>query len=286
MSAVAWLVLGGALAGWGCARSAPTAGGAAAGRATAPAGASDTADQGAPLIGLQRGGRWSVLTIKPPHLSGPHFHMVLRNSVLSGSISGGGAAPAGSLRVNIKEDGAEGFGPLGPVSLDIHVDDESTTAEGLWNGGRVHLVFSRGSLRGTVTANSYFHAKTNPSSAGGFERVRGYFPRPSNPIDTFDPLPEDTSCEYFLTEVAPDGALTGGSTCTGMPQHTRLEVPRIAETYMTHAELVTVLVAVLASPPQALAEGIGQPGPRFDGPSNQTRVPSAPRPPTTPTRRR
>src|SRR3712207_518484 len=68
-----------------------------------------------PQIGLQRGGRWSVLSLKPPHLTGPQFNLMLKDGVLTGSVSGGNA-PAGNLRVHIADDGIEGYGPLGPVS--------------------------------------------------------------------------------------------------------------------------------------------------------------------------
>ena len=82
--------------------------------------------------------------------------------------------------------------------------------------------------------------------------------------DHIDPLPADVSCEYYLDQLSTDGALNGGSTCAGMPQQTRLEVPALAQAWMTHAELVTVLVAVLSSPPVVIAEDYG---PRFEPPS-------------------
>jgi hypothetical protein len=226
-----------------------------------------------PLIGLQRGGHWSVLSLRPPHLSGPQFHLLLKNSVLTGSISGG-TAPAGSLRVSISEDGAEGFGPLGPVSLDFFTDEEATVAEGTWNGGRVHLVFARESLKGTVNVNSFFHSKSNPSDSLDSMRTgrMGAFGRSS--ADLLDPAPLDLSCEYYLDNLTTDGALNGGSTCAGMPQQTRLEVPKIAQAWLTRAELVTILVAVLSSPPVVVSE---QYGPRFEPPS--TSNPYIPRTP-------
>ena len=205
-----------------------------------------------------------MLTLRPPHLSGPQFHLLLKNSVLTGAISGG-TAPAGTLRVNIKPDGAEGFGPLGPVSLDFFSDESTTTAEGTWNGGRVHLVFSRDSLKGTVAANSFFYSKTHGSGTSGMEAFRNPRMRVfGRSADHIDPLPSDVSCEYYLDQLTPDGALNGGSTCAGMPQQTRLEVPRVAQAWMTRAELVTVLVAVLSSPPLVVAEDYG---PRFEPPS-------------------
>lgn len=224
------------------------------------------ADRGSdvPLIGLQRGGHWSVLTIRPPHLSGPQFHLQLKNGVLTGAISGG-IAPAGTLRVNIRPDGAEGYGPLGPVALDIATDEASTVAEGTWNGGRVHLVFQRESLHGTVATNSFFNSRTGGANAGGMDSFgppRRYG-RSTNTL--IDPPAMDLSCEYYLDQVSNDGALNGGSTCAGMPQQTRLEVPALAKTWLTHAELVTILVAVLSAPPVVVAEDYG---PRIDPPSN------------------
>jgi hypothetical protein len=225
-----------------------------------------------PLIGLQRGGHWSVLTIRPPHLNGQQFHMVLKNSVLTGAVSGG-AAPAGTLRVNIAKDGAQGFGPLGPVSLDYFVDEASTTVEGTWNGGRVHLVFAKDSIKGTVASNSFFFSKSNASGLSGTDAFRSPRLR-GRSADMIEPLPSDVSCEYYLDSVTPDGALNGGSTCAGMPQQTRLEVPSMARAWMTHAELVTVLVAVLSSPPIVLAEDYG---PRFEQPSTGSFPTSPPR---------
>src|SRR5256885_1005547 len=87
-----------------------------------------------------------------------------------------------------------------------------------------------------------------------------------------EPVPRNSSCEYFLTELASDGALIGGSICSGMPQPTRLEVPRVAQAWLTRPELVTVLVAVLSSPPVVVSE---ENGPRFD---NNPPEPPAPPP--------
>jgi hypothetical protein len=232
-------------------------------------GSSSSVREDTPQIGLQRGGRWSVLSLKPPHLTGPQFNMLLKDGVLTGTISGG-AAPGGSLHVSIAEDGADGHGPLGPVSMDFITTADSTIAEGMWNGHRIHIVFAHDSVKGTVADNSDIMTRTDPDATRGMPalRVRGVRVAGANAID---PLPRNSSCEYFLTETAPDGALTGGSICSGMPQPTRLEVPKMAQAYLTRPELVTVLVAVLSAPPSPQAE---ENGPRFDnGPSE---APSAP----------
>jgi hypothetical protein len=216
-----------------------------------------------PQIGLQRGGRWSVLTIRPPHLTGPQFNLLLKNHVLTGSISGG-TAPAGNVHVSIADDGADGHGPLGPVSMDFLSNEDSTVAEGTWNGRRVHIVFKRESVKGTIADNSDSNNRGDP------DRVFRSRTAPTGGQALLDPEARNSSCEYFLTEIQSDGALTGGSICSGMPQPTRLEVPQMAQTMLTRPELVTVLVAVLSSPPLVVYE---ESGPRFDT------APSEPPPP-------
>jgi hypothetical protein len=219
-----------------------------------------------PQIGLQRGGRWSVISVKPPHLTGPQFNLLLKGGVLSGSISSG-AAPGGNLHVSIAEDGAEGHGPLGPVAMDYISTADSTTAQGMWNGHRIHMVFTKESVKGTVADNSDVMTRGDADSAIR-ARTRQ---RIGNIANNFDPSPRNSSCEYFLNELASDGALTGGSICSGMPQPTRLEVPTMAQTWLTRPELVTLLVAVLSAPPVGNAE---ENGPRFD--NNPPDAPVAP----------
>lgn len=209
-----------------------------------------------PLIALRRGGRWSVLSVRPPHLGGPQFQLVLRNGVLTGTVTSG-TAPTGTLRVTIREDGASGFGPLGPIALEYFDDSAGLRAEGLWNGGRVRLLFTTNAVTGVVTANSEFYGKMNPSSGAGLDSFRPPSRMPNTlSSEVTELLPADTTCEYDLSELGKDGALDGGSTCAGMMQQTRLEVPRVAQTWMTRAELVTVLVAMLAAPPAARGEDL------------------------------
>src|SRR3954451_9975538 len=160
-----------------------------------------------PQIGLQRGGHWSVLTIRPPNLTGPQFNLMLKDHVLSGSISGG-TAPGGNLHVNIADDGADGHGPLGPVSMDFVSNEDSTVAEGMWNGHRVHIVFRRESVRGTIADNSDAMTKGDPEQGRLF---RSRTPGGGTPV--LPPAPRNSTCEYFLTEVTSEGALTGGSIC-------------------------------------------------------------------------
>jgi hypothetical protein len=244
-----WAVAGGRMVGVGVLMA------VALGACTAETGGNGGPGE-TPQIGLQRGGRWSVLTVKPPHLTGPQFNLLLKGGVLSGSISNG-TAPGGNIHVSIAEDGAEGHGPLGPVAMDFISTPDSTTAQGMWNGHRVHIVFTKESVKGTIADNSDVMTRGDPDAAIR-ARTRQ---RMGNIANSFDPSPRNSSCEYFLNELASDGALTGGSICSGMPQPTRLEVPSMAQTWLTRPELVTVLVAVLSSPPVGNAE---ENGPRFD----------------------
>jgi hypothetical protein len=237
-------------------------------------GAAVRSGEDTPQIGLQRGGHWSVLSIRPPNLTGPQFNMMLKDHVLSGSISGG-TAPGGNLHVNIADDGADGHGPLGPVSMDFISSEDSTVADGMWNGHRVHIVFRRESVKGTIADNSDSNTKGDPDRGRTF-RTRSLAGGSGQTM--LDPAARNSSCEYFLTEVSSDGALTGGSICSGMPQPTRLEVPKIANSFLTRPELVTVLVAVLSAPPVVASEELG---PRFDG-----NPPEPPNPPPVIIRRR
>ena len=225
-----------------------------------------------PKIGLQRGGAWSFLTIRPPHLKGPQFHLELDGDTLRGSISGG-AVPGGTLHIKIDESGAHGYGPMGSVSLDFFEENGAKVVEGQWNGGRVHLAFAPESVKGTIAVNSFFATKSDPFGTGGMAAARGTrfgpaaFGAGGVGAEFIDPLPQDVSCEYYLNLDASNGAMVGGSTCGAMPQETRLEVPEVAQAWLTDAQLMTILVAVLATPPALTAESTSL---QHTSPSNQT----------------
>ena len=198
--------------------------------------------------------------------------MVLKNSVLTGAVSGG-TAPAGTLRVNIEKNGAQGFGPLGPVSLDYFVDEASTTVEGTWNGGRVHLVFAKDSIKGTVASNSFFFSKTERFGPVGHRSL----PQPASAraVRRHD----RTAPQRRLLRVLPRlrHARRRAERRFDLRGHAPADPPRgpsMARAWMTHAELVTVLVAVLSSPPLVLAEDYG---PRFEQPSTGSFPTSPPR---------
>jgi hypothetical protein len=204
----------------------------------------------APQIGLARGARWSVMSVRPPYLHGPFFNLVLRQHVLTGWIAGE-SAPGGAVRVRIDEDGASGQGPLGPVAMDIVDEPDAVVAEGLWNGHRVHLVFSPAGVRGTVADNA------RPAVRSPLDRVPGMPVRSPTSVllaRAMEPPARDSSCEYLLDGRDQSGRMLGTSICQGMPLPTRLEIPAAADALLTRPELVTVLVAVLSAPPLAATD--------------------------------
>jgi hypothetical protein len=204
---------------------------------------------GAPEIGLSRGGRWSVLAVAPPNLSGPNFTLCLRKHVLTGWVSGE-SAPAGALRVRIDEDSADGFGPLGPVAIDFTSTEVSSSIEGTWNGARVHFDIDGGALRGTVADNAVFPSRQSPlATPERRHALRLPMRRGDGVEDLTAPVAKDSSCQYLLDERDSDGAFVGTSICAGMPQPTRLAIPGAAVSWLTRPELLTVLTAVLSVPP-------------------------------------
>jgi hypothetical protein len=205
-----------------------------------------------PQLGLARGSRWSVMTLQPPYLNGPFFTLVLRQHLLTGWISGE-SAPGGVLRVRIDEESATGHGPLGPVAMDIEQGPDAIVADGLWNGARVHLVFSPEGVRGTVADNA------RPGIRWPLEPSPGRLMRSRSAAfmaQALEPPARNSSCQYLLDGRDPSGRMLGTSICEGMPLPTRLEIPAAADALLTRPELVTVLVALLSAPPLDAAEPI------------------------------
>jgi hypothetical protein len=205
-----------------------------------------------PQIGLARGSRWSVMSLQPPYLNGPFFALVLRRHVLTGWISGE-SAPGGALRVRIDDECATGHGPLGPVAMEIWQGADAIVADGMWNGARVHLVFSTEGVSGTVADNA------RPMVRSPLERAPGGPAR--SRVDrllaqAMEPAARNSSCQYLLDARDRSGRLLGTSICEGMPLPTRLEIPDAADALLTRPELVTVLVAMLSAPPLDVAEPI------------------------------
>jgi len=169
--------------------------------------------EGGAEVGLRRGSGWSTLKVRPPHVIGPRVTLRMTKGEFSGSIDGS------PVHLRVADDGIDGSGPLGQVSIDIVEGAGQTLIEGTWNATRVHFTVTEQSLRGAIAVRQ---------------------------ASTFG---EVAFCQYTLDRVEKDGARSGISICDGLPEETRLEVPRAVQKWLTRHELVVVLLALLSSPP-------------------------------------
>ncbi len=188
-------------------------------------------------VGLSRGATSSSLAMALPYLFGPSFTLRLESGKLTGWSSGTLAA-TGALRVHIERDGAHGQGVDGSVALHFVDEEDHTLVEGLWNGRQVRLEFSAQSIQGTVSDSSDRGWLSGPEHAGS----NGY-------------------CHYRLDGVDRQGGYSGRSVCKGMPVETRLVIPPLAHTLLTRAELLTVVICLLSSPPTGRGERLSPEAP-------------------------
>lgn len=171
-------------------------------------------------LGLKRGSGWTTLTVKPPLIIGPRTNLTLKNGVFSGNIDGR------PVKLHVLKDGISGQGPYGNVNVDIYDGPDSMTIEGAWNDSRVHFKVTAESFRGTIAVLN----------------------------DNAGLLRNTESCQYVLDRVDTDGSRLGISTCSGMPENTRIEVPGPVQDWLTRQELTVVLLALLSSPPTTFQE--------------------------------
>ena len=171
-------------------------------------------------MGVRRGSGWTTLTVKPPLVIGPRTNLSLRNSTFSGNIDGR------PVKLYVEAGGIHGQGPYGNVNVEIYDGPDSTTIEGSWNDSRVHFKITAESFRGTIAVWN----------------------------DNAGLLRNQQSCQYVLDKVDQDGSRMGVSTCAGLPEDTRIEVPAPVQDWLTRPELMAVLLALLSSPPTTVHE--------------------------------
>jgi hypothetical protein len=164
-------------------------------------------------MGLQRGSQWTMFTVKPPHIIGPNGNLKMHKGELNGSLGGR------PLFVTVERDGAHGIGPHGNVAIDIVDGPDKLEVSGMWSGSRVFFRITPESMRGTI------------------------------PVYSGNVAANVQSCQYVLDRVEPDGSRVGMSTCAGMPERTRLEIPPSIQSWLTRSELVVVLLSLLAVAP-------------------------------------
>jgi hypothetical protein len=188
--------------------------------------------EGGAEMALRRGSAWSTVKVRPPYAIGPrvslHFY---KEGHVSGNIDSGGMMDGriGSVNLTINDDGIQGSGPYGSVAVDVEEANETLSFEGTWNDSRVTFKITNDSFKGTI---------------------------PIRRFGRTDTVGNVTSCQYVLDRTTPDGAREGTSICSGLPEQTRLEIPRQVHAFLTRKELVLVLMALLSTPPQTSLEGL------------------------------
>jgi hypothetical protein len=126
---------------------------------------------------------------------------------------------AGGALVHIQVDGqgALGQGP-GRVDVDfVEAGPDEFVIEGVWNSDRVHF---------RITSDRF---------EGAIQGAWGH-------------------CQYTLDRTLLDGARAGSSICSGMPEETRLEIPRTVLAYLTRSELAVVMLELFSGPPTTMTE--------------------------------
>jgi hypothetical protein len=147
-------------------------------------------------------------------------------------------ARMGALNLTINDEGIQGSGPYGPVAVDIDDNPDTLTFEGTWNGSRVHFTVTTDTFKGSIPVR----------------RIPRTDPFTGRPIEG---LTDATTCQYVLDRVSADGiAREGTSICSGLPEQTRLEIPRQVEAWLTRKEMVVVLLALLSTPPSTIMEPV------------------------------
>ena len=193
-------------------------------------------------MALRRGAAWSTVKVRPPYAIGPRVNLHFSHGRVTGHIDsdvsidnrfGSLNAPPtldnriGGVNLTITEEGIQGEGPYGAVAIDVYDTEDGVAFDGTWNGARVNFKFTADAMKGSIPIRRFGRA---------------------------DSVGNVTTCQYVLDRVAPDGAREGTSICSGLPEPTRLEVPRQVEAWLTRKEMVVVLLALLSTPPQTTLE--------------------------------
>ena len=164
-------------------------------------------------VGLKRGGSWTTFNVRPSRIIGSTASIEFKKGHAFGFLNNE------SVKLEIKPDELTGV-VGGRVALDVDSADGRVEISGMWNDDRVHFVVTPDALRGTITG-------AKPTLMGG---GLGH-------------------CQYVLDKMESDGARTGTSICSGMPEPTRLEFPSTVEKWLGRGEVVVVLLALLSSAP-------------------------------------
>jgi hypothetical protein len=190
-------------------------------------------------MALRRGSSWSTVKVRPPYAIGPRVNLHFDHGHVAGHLDPGMTMDSrvSGLNLTINDEGIQGSGPYGPVAVDVEESPTQLTFEGTWNGSRVHFTVTAEALKGSIPVRRV--PRTDPFSG--------------RPIEG---LTDATTCQYVLDRVTADGAREGTSICGGLPEQTRLEIPRQVEAWLTRKEMVVVLLALFSTPPQTVMEPV------------------------------
>jgi hypothetical protein len=181
--------------------------------------------EGGAEIAIRRGPDTGMyLKVRPPLAVGPYSNLVIRKGRISGIHCGGG------LDVTARPDHISGFGPGGGVvEMEVWGDDAEVNAEGMWNGAYGHVEATPDSLRVTLALRPtrVERGRVSPAIHRSWSFRRGA-----------------------------DGAFTGTPTVNGTPQWTALMVDDKVNAYLTRAEVLTLLMTLLAG---GIDGGMGDP---------------------------
>jgi hypothetical protein len=193
-------------------------------------------------MALRRGAAWSTIKVRPPYAIGPRVNLHFNHGEVSGQIDPGEGFESrsemlqtrpgpvnryGAVHLTINDEGIQGSGPYGAVAVDVEEGPSELTFDGTWNGARVHFTVTADELKGSIPIRRFGRS---------------------------DSVGNVSTCQYTLDHVTPDGAREGSSICNGLPEQTRLEIPRQVEAWLTRKEMVVVLLALLSTPPHTVME--------------------------------
>lgn len=182
-------------------------------------------------VALQRGSGWSTMMVRPPYIIGRSTSLTLSPGRVRGSNG------SGIVGVALTTNEATGQAP-GRVQLGFARGEDEFLIEGTWNGQLARVRTTPRSLHANI------FAVLDPND--GFT-LRGDTTRRGRSA----PSPGDPGvvhCVYNLDTLGDDGSLSGSSTCHGLPEPTRLEIPRTVQAWLSEPELAILLLVVLSNP--------------------------------------
>jgi hypothetical protein len=175
---------------------------------------------------------WTQLKVRPPYATGPDSQMIIRRGKISGIQRGAG------FSLETTSDSITGFGPGGPVEMEVWGDGIEMTAEGMWNGATGRFSVTPEGVTATLAERPSFvvRGQVIPAVYHSYAFGRGA-----------------------------GGVLVGSPERGGTSPATALEIAPDISRWLTRSELLAVLMTLLSRPPTPTA-GLSPRGAGFEGP--------------------